>query len=136
MDAPRGLLDPRPQLPGRPQLTMLKSLRAVLGPAPLVGLSMLVLTALSVMAAFRITPSLPPWLAWAAPVALVLFANLYMIVKLVRIWPRIAGTSAQSFRLKSSRKRDPAAAMARLNAMIGLDNVKSEITLQIGRAHV
>ena len=115
---------------------MLKSLRAVLGPAPLVGLSMLVLTALSVMAAFRITPSLPPWLAWAAPVALVLFANLYMLVKLVRIWPRIAGTSAQSFRLKSSRKRDPAAAMARLNAMIGLDNVKSEITRLIERLKV
>jgi SpoVK/Ycf46/Vps4 family AAA+-type ATPase len=106
-----------------------------LGPAPVMGLSMLVLTALSVMAAFKITPQIPPWFVYAAPCAIVVGANSYALAMLVRTWRRVRGINAASFRLMPLR-RTQSDAMVRLDAMIGLDNVKAEIRSLIARLRV
>jgi len=87
-------------------------MRHVLGPAPIVGLSMLVLTTLAVLA-----------------------ANAYVLVTLVRTWRRVRGVNAASFRLMP-RRRHESDAMASLDAMIGLDGVKAEIRSLIARLKV
>jgi hypothetical protein len=86
-------------------------MRQLLGPAPLVGLSMLVLTTLAVLATFKITPQIPPWLAYAAPSAMVLVANAYVLIIVLRTWRRVGGVNATSFRLMPRRYRESDALM-------------------------
>ena len=109
-------------------------MRGLLGPAPVVGLSMLVLTTLAVLAAFRVTPQIPPWFGYAALGGMVLAANAYVTVALVRSWGRVRGINAASFRL--APRHQPSGAMAELDAMIGLDGVKAEIRSLIARLKV
>jgi stage V sporulation protein K len=110
-------------------------MRHVLGPAPIVGLSMLVLTTLAVLAAFKVTPQIPLWLAYAVLSGMALAANAYVLVTLVPTWRRVRGVNAASFRLMP-RRRHESDAMASLDAMIGLDGVKAEIRSLIARLEV
>ncbi len=110
-------------------------MRQLLGPAPIVGLSMLVLTALAVLAAFKVTPQIPPLIAYAALCGGVLAANAYVLGALTRTWRRVRGVNAASFRLMP-RRRGPSDAMARLDAMIGLEGVKAEIRSLLARLKV
>lgn len=110
-------------------------LRRQLGPAPLVGLSMLVAAGLSVLSAFRITPALPPWSGWAALGGLLLLANAYVLVRMAGLWPRVVGAGGRSFRIASTggSRGD---AMAELRGMVGLDGVKREIETLVARLRV
>ena len=115
-------------------------LRRQLGPAPLVGLSMLVAAGLSVLSAFRITPVLPGWSGWAALGGLLLLANLYVLVRVAGLWPRVISSGGRSFRIVpiesahgSGTRRD---AMAELHGMVGLDGVKREIETLVARLTV
>ena len=107
-----------------------------LGPAPLVGLSMLVAAGLSVLSAFRITPVLPPWSGWAALGGLLLLANSYVLVQLAGLWPRVVGAGGRSFRIASTGGGSRGDAMAELRGMVGLDSVKREIETLVVRLKV
>jgi SpoVK/Ycf46/Vps4 family AAA+-type ATPase len=111
-------------------------MRQLLGPAPIVGLSMLVLTALALLAAFKVTPHIPPWFAYAAPAGVVLAANGFVLVQVVGAWRRVSGVNARSFRLMPRRRRHTSDAMARLDAMIGLEGVKAEIRALVARLKI
>lgn len=111
-------------------------MRQLLGPAPIIGLSMLVLTVLSVLTAFRITPSIPSWVVYAAPACLVLAATAYVLVRVTSTWRRVRGTNAASFRLMPRRRRNAGQAMAELDALIGLDGVKAEVRTLLARLKV
>jgi SpoVK/Ycf46/Vps4 family AAA+-type ATPase len=110
-------------------------IRQLLGPTPVIGLSMLVLTALSVLAAFKVTPHVPVWFAYAVPACVVLVANAYVLGTLARAWGRVRGANAASFRFMPRRRKD-SGALARLDAMIGLDGVKAEIRALVARLKV
>ena len=110
-------------------------LRNVLGPAPVVGLSMVILTGLAILAAFRITPQIPPWCGYAALIGVVGAANGYVLWGLAGTWRRVRGVNKASFRLMP-RRRGGGDAMVRLDAMIGLDGVKAEIRSLIARLKV
>lgn len=109
-------------------------MRELLGPAPLVGVSMIVLTALAVLAAFRITPQVPPWAVPALILAVAIAANAYVLASLARGWRRVRGTDAASFRYMPRRREGDA--MAKLDAMIGLSGVKAEIRTLAARLRV
>ncbi len=111
-------------------------MRQLLGPVPAIGLSMLVLTALSVLAAFKITPSIPSWFPYVAIGGVVLASNIYAAAEIFRTWRRVRGTTPQSFRLMPRRRGDLGDTLARLDAMIGLDGVKAEIRLLVDRLRV
>ena len=66
-----------------------QSLRSFLGPNPLVGFCMLLLTILAVLAAFRITPYVPPNLGYVVLALLVASASLYWAGNIVRLWREI-----------------------------------------------
>ena len=110
-------------------------MRKFLGPVPIIGASMLVLTALAVFAAFKTTPQMPPWLVYFAPAALVVTSNAYVARSLVRAWRRVEGVNAASFRLMPKRRPDHGA-MGRLDSMVGLESVKAEIRSLIARLKV
>lgn len=101
--------------------------RQQLGPAPLVGLMMTISAALSILSALGIAPRLPPASGWAAFAILLLLANIYVVVRIAGMWPRIAGTSARSFREASVGDRTMPDPMEELRAMPGLAGVKAEI---------
>ena len=52
-------------------------LKAQLGPSPLIGISMLVLTIVSVMSAFKITPAIPSWFGLVIIISLLGLSNIY-----------------------------------------------------------
>ncbi len=107
-----------------------------LGPAPLVGLSMLAAAGLSVLSAFRITPVLPSWSGWAALSGLLLLANTYVLVQLAGLWPRVVGAGGRSFRIASAGGGARGDALAELRGMVGLDGVKREIETLVARLKV
>lgn len=111
-------------------------MRALLGPAPVIGLAMVVLATLSVLSAFRITPSLTAAVVVPALGAAVLAANATLLVKVGAAWRRVQGVDAASFHLQPRRTHDPAEALAQLDAMIGLDGVKAEIRSLVARLPV
>jgi SpoVK/Ycf46/Vps4 family AAA+-type ATPase len=119
-------------------------LKVQLGPSPLIGVCMLVMMLLSIMAAFRITPSLPAWLGYAVFIALVTSACLYCAVRVIRLWPQVAGgPDSGPYRLqRRSQLRATASSMTGVPAldelmqMIGLDTVKTEIATLIQRLRV
>lgn len=98
-----------------------------LGPSPLVGACMLVMTVVTVITAFRFTPYLPPWSFLAAVSLLALLASSYVVWRVGALWPRIEGRRAGSLRLTSAVKGADRRAMAELDAMVGLDGVKREM---------
>lgn len=111
-------------------------LRQQLGPAPVVGLCMMVMTGLAILSALRITPVLPPWSGGAALVGVLLAANLYVAARVVGLWPRIVGTRPGTFRVARVRNERAGEAMAELHRMIGLDTVKAEIATLVERLKV
>src|ERR1700678_4417913 len=122
---------------------ILQSLRNFLGPNPLCGLCMLLLTILYVLAAFRIPPRLPPHLGYVVLSLLVASATLYWAGNIVRLWPRVVGGSGGNWqvRLRSKlRMVDGTAtgsgALDELAQMIGLETVKAEIGTLIQRLQI
>jgi S1-C subfamily serine protease/Holliday junction resolvasome RuvABC ATP-dependent DNA helicase subunit len=120
-----------------------QSLRIVLGPNPLVGFCILLLTILAVLAAFRITPYLPPKLGYTALALLVVSANLYWAAKIVRLWPRVIGGSGGDWQMRLRSKLrivngtvTGSDALEELAQMIGLEAVKAEISTLIQRLQI
>jgi stage V sporulation protein K len=121
-------------------------LKAQLGPSPLVALSMLVMTGVGILSAFKITPSLPPWLGYVLLIALVASATLYWASRVIRLWPQVVGgPRIGTYRLQSrSKVRAMAAngdasgidALGQMARMTGLDSVKTEINTLIQRLRV
>ncbi|OAS25418.1 ATPase [Methylobacterium platani] len=106
-----------------------------LGPAPLASLCMLVMTLLGLLSAFRIVPSLPPWSGAAALGGAVLVATVLVAWRILRLWPRVAGTRPEAFRVVPPGAGTGEAAAA-LAGMIGLDGVKAELGTLIQRLKV
>jgi len=122
---------------------LFQSLRSLLGPNPLIGVCMLVLTILSVLAAFKITPYLPPNLGYFVLALLVASANLYWAGNIIRLWPRVIGGSGGvwQLRLRSKLRIENGtitgiSALDELLQMNGLENVKAEIGLLIQRLQI
>src|ERR1700733_1367390 len=122
---------------------ILQSLRSLLGPHPLVGFCMLLLTILAVLAAFRITPYVPPNLGYVVLALLVASASLYWAGNIVRLWPRVVGGSGGDWqvRLRSKLrivdgKVTGSDALDELAQMIGLETVKAEIGMLIQRLQI
>ncbi len=120
-----------------------QSLRSLLGPNPLIGFCMLLLTILSVLAAFRITPRLPPTLGYVVLALLVGSANLYWAGNIIRLWPRVSGGSGGNWQMRPRTKlrmvngtATGIAALDELNQMTGLATVKAEISTLIARLQV
>ena len=121
---------------------MSRVLRSFLGPSPLLGLCMVVLTILAMLAAFRVTPALPPSLGYVVVGLLVASANLYWVWSVARLWPRVSGSG--SFWQVRSRSRlrmvDGVAtgipALEELGRLTGLASVKAEIGTLIQRLQI
>jgi hypothetical protein len=119
-------------------------LKSQLGPSPIVGLSMLVMCTISVLSAFKITPSIPPLAGYAFLAALVTSATAYCLFCLARQWPQVIATpSGYRVRRRSHVATTSSAdgapeieGIAALQQMVGLDNVKVEITTLIQRLRV
>jgi SpoVK/Ycf46/Vps4 family AAA+-type ATPase len=107
---------------------------------------MLVMSILAILSAFKITPSVPPAVGYAALVAVVASASLYWAVSIIRLWPQVVrGPRAGMYRLQPPSRRRAMAmaaggsgieALDVLNRMTGLDVVKSEIRTLIQRLKV
>lgn len=119
-------------------------LKDQLGPNPLISISMLVMTVLAILTAFRITPSIPPALGYGLLATIVVGASLYWAASLIRLWPLVTG-SPGSFQLqprlrvgtlRTGEETPGIAALDELNRMIGLDTVKAEINTLIQRLRV
>lgn len=125
-------------------------LKAQLGPAPIANVSMAIMTLVSVLAAFHISPSFPPWLAYVAVAVLVGLSTVHAISRVTRLWPRVAARPQPgSYRLGSAPSRSATRAaldaeghpsgiapLVALKQMIGLDGVKAEIDTLIQRLRV
>lgn len=122
---------------------LVQFLKAQLGPSPIIGLCMLVMTLLGVMSALKITPSLPGWFGYAVLLAIVASATLFCSVRIVQLWPQIIGSPAQGYRLQHRHAVLPDGsgavglpALNELMQMTGLHSVKSEINTLIQRLRV
>ncbi|MEJ0092759.1 MAG: AAA family ATPase [Methylocella sp.] len=119
-----------------------QSLRGFLGPTPLISISMLIMTILSILAAFKITPYLPPDLGYLVLALLVASANLYWIRSVVRLWPRVVGAGGDWQVRRRSKLRivngtaTGIAALDELAEMTGLETVKAEINTLIQRLRI
>jgi stage V sporulation protein K len=122
-------------------------LKVQLGPSPMIGLSMMVMTGLAILSAFKITPALPPWFGYAVLFAIVMSATLYWVSHPVRLWSQVVGDARSgSYRLQTRaekmRGNDPNGATPEIEAldelkrMTGLDSVKTEISTLIQRLRV
>jgi S1-C subfamily serine protease/Holliday junction resolvasome RuvABC ATP-dependent DNA helicase subunit len=122
---------------------ILQSLRSFLGPNPLVGFCMLLITLLAVLAAFRITPYLPPNLGYLVLALLVAAANLYWAGNIIRLWPRVIGGSGGNWQVQLRSKLRSVngvvtgiSALDELAQMTGLETVKAEIGMLIQRLQI
>jgi S1-C subfamily serine protease len=104
---------------------------------------MLVLTILAVLAAFKISPQLPPNLGYFILALLVASANVFWAGSVIRLWPRVVGGAggAWQLRLRSKlRMVDGTAtgipALDALTQMTGLETVKAEIGRLIQRLRI
>jgi SpoVK/Ycf46/Vps4 family AAA+-type ATPase len=119
-------------------------LQTQLGPSPLVSVSMLVMTGLGVISAFKITPSVPSFLGYGLLLALVTSATLYWIVSVARVWSQVAGAPgnwrlrprSQARVIEADGDTDGIPALNELKGMTGLTSVKSEISTLIQRLRV
>ena len=119
---------------------IVQSLRRSLGPSPLIGACMLVMTILGILGAFRITPYLPPSLAYLLLGLLIASANLYWAGSIIRLWPRVTGGASGDWQMQLRSKLrmvDGTAtgigALDDLAQMTGLETVKAEIGMLIQR---
>ena len=111
-------------------------LERLFGPAPLMGVCMVLMAATSILSAFGITPKLPPWLAIASATSLVLVATLYVAVRVVLLWRRVVVTQAGGFRLTQRPAFAGVDPLEALDAMTGLLSVKAEIVTIVERLRV
>jgi stage V sporulation protein K len=110
----------------------------------LVGFCMLLLTILAVLAAFRITPYLPPNLGYLVLALLVASANLYWGASVIRLWPRVVGGYGGGdwqVRLRSKLRivngaATGSSALDELGQITGLETVKAEIGTLIQRLQI
>jgi hypothetical protein len=114
-----------------------------LGPSPLMSVSILVMTVVAVLAAFKITPAVPPWLGYAILCAVVASANLYWIARVARLWPQVVAAERAGAWHAQMRPRVATTgavpgipALDELSRMVGLETVKSEIGTLIQRLRV
>ncbi len=107
-----------------------------LGQAPLVGSCFLVMTAIALLSFFHVQLALPPWSALAGLACASVLATAYVVWSIARLWPRIAGTRAQTLHITSARRHDARPAMADLDDMIGLAGVKDEMHALTARLKV
>ena len=117
-------------------------LRSVFGPSPLFSLCMVVMTILALLAAFKITPSLPPYIGYFALGLLVASANLYWVWSVARLWPRVVGAGGD-WQLRSRSKlrmvngtATGIPALDQLSQLTGLETVKAEIGTLIQRLQI
>jgi SpoVK/Ycf46/Vps4 family AAA+-type ATPase len=110
--------------------------RAQFGAAPVVSLCMLVMTALAVMSAFKITPVLPPSSSVTALLCLVLLSSGYAVIAVARMWLRVEGTAVGGFRIVPTRRNTSENPLAQLQQLTGLETVKAEIATLVDRLHV
>jgi SpoVK/Ycf46/Vps4 family AAA+-type ATPase len=125
-------------------------LKTILGPTPIIGLSMIVASSVGLLAALKITPSLPPWLGYVLLVAIVASATVYFLFTVSTMWFRVVrGPTPGSYLIKPRPNRALRRAMVdgnnvasgtealdELANMIGLDTVKSEISTLVQRLRV
>ena len=118
-------------------------LRRLIGPNPLLGLCILIMTALAILSAFRITPSLPQGAGYAVLALIVATATTYWMWSVARLWPRAVGSRSAGWQLRSrSRLRviDGVAtgipALEALDRLTGLETVKAEIKTLIARMQI
>jgi S1-C subfamily serine protease/Cdc6-like AAA superfamily ATPase len=104
---------------------------------------MLLLTILSLLAAFRITPYVPPNLGYVLLALLVASANLYWAGNIIRLWPRVTGGSGGDWQMRLRSKlrivngaATGISALDELAQMIGLERVKAEIGMLIQRLQI
>jgi S1-C subfamily serine protease/Holliday junction resolvasome RuvABC ATP-dependent DNA helicase subunit len=121
-------------------------IKAQLGPSPLMSVSILVTTALAVMATFKIVPSVPPWVGYGVLIAIILAATTHWVLQITRLWRRVTGGGGGGeFRLQSrstalsvdlSGASTGIPALDELRDMIGLAAVKAEIGTLVQRMRV
>ena len=119
-------------------------LKGQLGPAPIIGISMLILCVLGILSAFHISPRLPPSVGVALLALVVLSAITYAGWQIQALWPRVViGPGDIGFRLQTRAEQratlgpiDDSPAFIELQAMIGLDRVKAEINTLVQRLKV
>ena len=77
----------------------LQWLRAQLGPSPILGVSILIMTLLSVLSAFHISPSFPPWLGYVGFITVVGASTAYSTNRIIQLWPSVVeGAEPGSYR--------------------------------------
>ncbi|WP_236728826.1 AAA family ATPase [Methylobacterium sp. WSM2598] len=108
-------------------------LRDQLGPTPVVSLCMLAMVGLSILSVFRITPTVPAWLGYGSLATLVAGANACAVARVMRLWPLVAGMRPGAFRVVPT---GPHEAVASLDRLIGLAEVKAELRTLIERLKV
>jgi S1-C subfamily serine protease/ATP-dependent 26S proteasome regulatory subunit len=120
-----------------------QSLRTSLGPSPLLGICMLIMTIVGLLSIFRITPYVPPNLAYLFLVLLVASANLYWAARVIRLWPRVVGAAGGDWQMQLRSKlrivdgtATGIAALDELAEMTGLEKVKTEIGTLIQRLQI
>ena len=120
-----------------------QSLRSFFGPSPLFGFCMLIMTILAVLAAFKITPYLPPTLGYLVLALLVASANLYWVGSAIRLWPRVVGGATGEWQVRRRSKlrivngtATGISALDELAQMTGLETVKAEIGTLIQRLQI
>ncbi len=123
----------------------MKWLRAQLGPAPAVGISVVVMMLLTVLAAFHVSPALPRWAGLALFAALVLLCSAYVLDRVRRLWPLVvAGPRPGLYQVNRRIRRrvdphfggDGLPALAELRQMVGLETVKAELDTLVQRLKV
>ena len=104
---------------------------------------MVVLTILAILAAFKVTPAVPPYFGYFGLGFLVASANLYWAWSIVRLWPRVTVGSGSGWQMRSRSKLrivNGAAtgipALEELGKLTGLDTVKAEIATLIQRLQI
>ena len=117
-------------------------LRSFLGPSPFLSVCMIILTILAILAAFKVTPAVPPYFGYLVLGLLVTSANLYWAWSIARLWPRVTG-SGSGWQVRSPSKLrivDGAAtgipALEELGELTGLETVKAEIGTLIQRLQI
>jgi SpoVK/Ycf46/Vps4 family AAA+-type ATPase len=117
-----------------------QSLRGLLGPMPLMSFCALVMTILSVLVVFHITPSVPPGFGYFVLALLVATATLYWAGSVARLWPRVVGGAGGNWQMQLRSKlrmvdgtATGISALDELAQMTGLESVKAEIATLIQR---
>ena len=121
----------------------MKAVQNALGPSPLIGLCILLTTILALLAAFKISPSLPPGLGYAFLGLLIGSFNLYWGWSVARLWPQVVGGADGHWQMRPRSKArivngavTGVPALDELSKLIGLDTVKTEIATLVSRLQV